>query len=100
MDAGLSRVPAGARAARLTSFLQERRLVLEIGAVGVSFLILLVSTLPNLANHPVITDDEMWVFSASYKLATEGVFGSDMFTGFFNADQRYYFNMPGQHFAI
>jgi 4-amino-4-deoxy-L-arabinose transferase-like glycosyltransferase len=92
--------PISSRLTRLTGFAQSRRLAIEVGALTLAVLILLVSTLPNLANHPTITDDEMWVFSASYKLAEEGVFGSDMFAGFFHADQRYFFNMPGHHLAI
>src|SRR5471032_3299118 len=42
----------------------------------------------------------MWVFSGAYKLAAHGVFGSDMFAGFFNADSHYFFNMPGHHFVL
>ncbi|MPZ47746.1 MAG: hypothetical protein GEU75_00240 [Dehalococcoidia bacterium] len=98
--AGLEKALDGPLTAKITAFAQSRRLLIEAGAIGLAALILLVSTLPNLANHPVITDDEMWVFSAAYKLATEGVFGSDMFEGFYNADSRYYFNMPAHHFAI
>ncbi len=68
--------------------------------MAAAVLILLLSVLPNLANHPTLTDDEAWVMSASYKLATQGVFGSDMFRGFYNADQHYFFNMPGHHFVV
>jgi 4-amino-4-deoxy-L-arabinose transferase-like glycosyltransferase len=73
-----------------------------IGALALlgSIFIFLVSTLPNLADHPTLTDDEMWVLSSAYKLAKEGVFGSDMFAGFYHADTHYYFNMPAHHFVI
>ena len=86
--------------ARLVAFAQTRRLLIEGGAIGLSIAILLLSTIPNLANHPTITDDEMWVFSAAVKLAREGVFGSDMFAGFYDADRKYFFNMPLHHVSI
>ena len=72
----------------------------EAVALVVAAAILLASVLPNLANHPTLTDDEAWVMSASYKLATEGVFGSDMFQGFYGAESHYFFNMPGHHFVV
>lgn len=75
-------------------------MLLEWSAVAAAAAIFLISVLPNLANHPTVTDDEAWVMSASYKLAQEGVFGSDMFRGFYNADRHYFFNMPGHHFAV
>jgi 4-amino-4-deoxy-L-arabinose transferase-like glycosyltransferase len=85
---------------RATLAVQERRLLLEVLAVTLTAVLFLVSVLPNLPNHPTLTDDEGWVLSASYKLAREGVFGSDMFAGFYNADRYYLFNMPGHHFAV
>ena len=85
---------------RLVAFAQTRRLLIEAAALTLAVAILLVSVLPNLANHPAVTDDEIWVFSAAYKLANEGVFGSDMFAGFYGADEHYYFNMPAQQFVV
>jgi 4-amino-4-deoxy-L-arabinose transferase-like glycosyltransferase len=72
----------------------------EIGVVVTAGLALLLFTLPNLANHPVPTDDEIWILSASHKLATEGVFGSDLFAGFYRADEVYLFNMPLHHIVL
>lgn len=100
MTAGIETASRDSLAARLSALIQTRHLLVESAAVGLSVVILLISVLPNLANHPTITDDEMWVFSSAYKLATEGVFGTDMFAGFFNADRHYYFNMPAHHVAI
>src|SRR5918997_785087 len=82
---------------RLSAFVEARLVLLEIAGLVAIFL---YSVLPNLANHPAITDDEVWVLSASYKLAEEGVFGSDMFRGFYNADKHYFFNMPLHHFVV
>lgn len=52
----------------------------------------------DLANHRPISGDDGWILSASYKLATQGIFGSDMYEGFFHADQHYFIALPGQHF--
>jgi 4-amino-4-deoxy-L-arabinose transferase-like glycosyltransferase len=98
-------VPYGAAASassreRLQALIEARRGLFEAAAVALAGAVFLASVLPNLANHPTLTDDEAWVMSASYKLAREGVFGSDMFRGFFHADTRYYFNMPLHHFVV
>lgn len=55
------------------------------------------ATTVNLANYRPVSGDDAWILSASYKLATQGVFGSDMYAGFFNADQHYFIALPGQH---
>ena len=43
---------------------------------------------------PRVYEDEPWQASTAYKLATSGVFGSDLFAGFYNMNQRYYGFMP------
>ncbi|HEY1293091.1 MAG TPA: glycosyltransferase family 39 protein, partial [Chloroflexota bacterium] len=43
---------------------------------------------------PQVYEDEPWQASTGYKLATQGVFGSDLFAGFFDMGQRYYGFMP------
>jgi hypothetical protein len=43
---------------------------------------------------PQIYEDEPWQASTAYKLETTGVFGSDLFAGYYNMDQRYYGFMP------
>lgn len=60
----------------------------------------LLTTLPNLANDPIVGGDEGWIVSASEKLATDGVFGSDLFAGFYSAEERYYFNLPLHHVIL
>lgn len=47
---------------------------------------------------PAVSRDDIWVMSASYTLAERGVFGSDMFRGFHNADQHYFIALPAHHF--
>ncbi len=51
----------------------------------------------NLANFRPVSNDEIWIMSASYKLATRGVFGSDLWTGFFNAERHYFIALPVHH---
>lgn len=51
----------------------------------------------DLANYRPISGDDGWILSASYKLATQGVFGSDMYAGYFHADQHYFIALPGHH---
>lgn len=85
---------------RLRELASARRALIEVGLLALAALIFLASVLPNLANHPTLTDDEAWVMSASYKLAQEGVFGTDLFREFYNADRHYYFNMPGHHLVL
>jgi hypothetical protein len=79
---------------------RPRKRFFEATVLAVAGLVFLVSVLPNLANHPAITDDEVWVMSAADKIARNGVFGSDMFRGFFGADHTYFFNLPAHHFAV
>jgi hypothetical protein len=43
---------------------------------------------------PQVYEDEPWQASTAYKLLTSGVFGSDLFTGFYHMDERYYGFMP------
>lgn len=52
----------------------------------------------NLANMHPVSGDDGWIMSASYKLASEGIFGSDMYAGFFNADHHYFIALPLYHF--
>lgn len=51
----------------------------------------------NLGNYRPVTNDEVELMSVAYKLATQGVLGSDLFVGFAGADQHYLFTLPLQH---
>jgi len=51
-------------------------------------------SLSSLRAVPVLMEDESWQASPAYKLATQGVYGSDMFTGFFGMERHYYGFMP------
>lgn len=54
----------------------------------------LTVNLRHLDTAPQVYEDEPWQASVAYKLATQGVFGSDLFAGFYGMDQRYYGFMP------
>jgi len=71
----------------------------SIGLAGL-LLAFLVIMLPGLDAAPAAHDDEAWQASTGWKLATEGVFGSDMFAGFHGMDRHYYGYMPVHSFAL
>jgi 4-amino-4-deoxy-L-arabinose transferase-like glycosyltransferase len=48
----------------------------------------------NLNRYPMIHEDEPWILSPGYKLFAQGVYGSDLFTGFFNIERVYLEFMP------
>src|SRR6185503_11107060 len=52
----------------------------------------------NLDAYPPMSGDEAWIMSVAYKLATHGIFGSDLYAGLFNADQHYFIALPVHHF--
>jgi 4-amino-4-deoxy-L-arabinose transferase-like glycosyltransferase len=51
-------------------------------------------SLHNLTVVPPVYEDEPWQASTGWKLAEEGVFGSDLFTGFYGMEHHYYGYMP------
>ena len=57
------------------------------------FLYLLVC-LDGLTRYPIVHGDEMWNAAPAWKLATAGIYGSDLFAGFYDADRRTYQFMP------
>jgi 4-amino-4-deoxy-L-arabinose transferase-like glycosyltransferase len=54
----------------------------------------LLLTLPRLTVFPPVGEDEPWIASAPYKLATQGVFGSDLFTGYYGMERHQFEQMP------
>src|SRR6185503_2810269 len=51
----------------------------------------------NLANYRPVTNDEVELIAVGYKLATQGVLGSDLYAGFFGADRHFFITLPLQH---
>src|SRR5579864_1692402 len=63
--------------------------------VSAALLALFLATgLRHLDTVPQAYEDEPWQASTAYSLLTRGVFGSQMFAGFYGMDQRYYGFMP------
>ena len=61
---------------------------------GLCALVFLVSGLRHLDAVPRVYEDEPWQASTAYTLMRSGVFGSSLFAGFHDMDQRYYGFMP------
>jgi 4-amino-4-deoxy-L-arabinose transferase-like glycosyltransferase len=72
--------------------MRARRLpvLLATGAVAV-FLGLSVTYLDR---YPVVIQDEPWIAAPALKLALRGVYGSDLFAGYYGAAQHYFLSMP------
>ena len=54
----------------------------------------LLLSLERLGRFPPVSQDEPWIAAAPYKLATEGVYGSDLFAGYYGMDRHNYEHMP------
>lgn len=66
-------------------------------AFPAALVLVLVYTLLGLAfldRLPTAHEDEPWIASTSWSLATRGVFGSPLFKGMDHMDERYYEFMP------
>lgn len=51
-------------------------------------------SLSNITSVPRVYEDEPWQASTGLKIAEQGIFGSDMFSGFYNMQDRYYGYVP------
>lgn len=69
-------------------------IVLGWFAVGMATLIYSFFTFRGLDRFPPVHVDEPWYAAAAYKLATQGIFGSDLFTGYYHIEQHNYHQMP------
>ena len=54
----------------------------------------LIVSLSYLSVFPIVGEDEPWIAAAPYKLATEGVYGSDLFAGYYGAERHNFQHMP------
>jgi len=54
----------------------------------------LLAELPYLDRYPLLNYDEGEELAPAYKLATRGIFGSDMMAGFYHAEEHVYYMMP------
>jgi 4-amino-4-deoxy-L-arabinose transferase-like glycosyltransferase len=62
-------------------------------AFALALALYLAATLPHLGDFPLIGQDEPWIAAPAAKLATQGVYGDDLFAGYYNMEQRTY-NFP------
>jgi hypothetical protein len=62
--------------------------------VGVAVLIYSFFTFRGLDHFPPVHVDEPWYSEAAYKLATQKVWGSDLFTGYYHIKQHNYHLSP------
>ena len=54
----------------------------------------LVATLPYLADYPTVDWGQMGIAAPAYKLASHGVYGHDLFAGYYHSELRNYAYMP------
>jgi 4-amino-4-deoxy-L-arabinose transferase-like glycosyltransferase len=59
-----------------------------------SAIVYLTLSLDHLSVFPAIEEDEPWIAAAAYKLAKDGVYGSDLFAGYYGVDRHNYQHMP------
>src|SRR5919107_321497 len=59
-----------------------------------SAMVFLVLSFDHLSVFPPVGEDEPWIAAAPYKLATQGVYGSDLFTGYYGSEHHNYQHMP------
>ena len=66
--------------------------------VSLAFAILVcwygLATLPYLADFPILDWAQNGIAAPAYKLATTGVYGNDLFTGFYHTETYNYEYMP------
>ncbi len=66
----------------------------EYIALVVCLIVYLIVSLSYLRVFPIVGEDEPWIAAAPYKLATEGVYGSDLFAGYYGVERHNYQQMP------
>jgi hypothetical protein len=76
----------------------RRDTVLWFLATTALCLVFVVIAARNLENFRPVSGDDAWIMSGSYKLATRGVLGSDLYAGLFRGEDHYFFNLPVLHY--
>jgi 4-amino-4-deoxy-L-arabinose transferase-like glycosyltransferase len=62
--------------------------------VAVILLVYLTVSLNHLADFPPMSQDEPWIAAAPFKLATQGIYGSDLFAGYYGMEHHNFDHMP------
>lgn len=65
-----------------------------LGLTLSALVIYLLVSLNQLSVFPPVGEDEPWIAAASYKLANDGVYGSDLFKGRYGMERHVYEHMP------
>ncbi len=65
-----------------------------VAALAALLLLYVAAGVDGLDRLPIVHGDEMWNAAPAWTLATQGVYGSDLFAGFYRAEQRTYQFMP------
>lgn len=60
----------------------------------IASLVYVAASLDHLSVFPPVGEDEPWIAAAPYKLATQGVYGSDLFAGYYGVERHNYQHMP------
>jgi 4-amino-4-deoxy-L-arabinose transferase-like glycosyltransferase len=74
---------------RLSSFIHRPSSI----ALALALCVYALAVLPWLGDFPLMTQDEPWIAAPAAKLATQGIYGDDLFAGYYGMEQRT-FNFP------
>lgn len=66
----------------------------SLAVVLAGLLVYLFVSFSDLTVYPPVGEDEPWIAAAPYKLASEGVYGSDLFAGYYGVERHNYQHMP------
>src|SRR5262245_439544 len=67
---------------------------LPLLVAGLCLVVFVLISVRHLESVPPVYEDEPWQASTAFKLLNSGVFGSDLFAGFHNMQDRYYGFLP------
>jgi len=73
---------------------------LRITALPLLILLYLLATLPYLADFPLVETAQMGIAAPAYKLATQGIYGNDLYRGLYHAESRNYEYLPLYPLAV
>ena len=87
---GISKIPGG----RTRFVYSTRAMTRSHGVLLACAIAFLALSFDHLDVFPAVGEDEPWIAAAPYKLATQGVYGSDLFAGYYGVDRHNYQHMP------
>src|SRR5215471_13490364 len=72
---------------------RQRPAAARLAAVA-AVVLYLVGALVYVDRFPAVSQDEPWIASSGYKLATAGTVGTDLFAGFHGMERHHFVQMP------